>query len=667
MEMHEVLASREELQCEDDDSITKALQKLHKNLGHPATHDLVRILKHGSASNRAIELAKNLSCDFCKANIRPHVPLPARPNRVNAFNQSVGVDVKWLPGFKPNQQIKALNMVDQGSCFQQVVPFFEQETTEVIRKLFDTHWVKWAGPPQEIIVDQARTNLGEAFQGWLDNQGVSVRMIPAGAHWQLGRTESHGGWFGRVLDRVIQEHAPSNQAEWEECVRHAHVKNHMIQSYGYTPHQHVFGRNPELPGDLLNEPLHVVPGTAGLSDDAVARAQAIRTSARHAVIALQDDKALRHALAARPRATIHFCPGDLVCYWRNQKLVGKGVVQQGGRWYGTAVIIGQIGKNWIVAHRRQIIRCAPEQLRPATTEERTLISSPQAELLGVKDLIEGGTFKSHQLIDLVPGHYPTSESSQQSPDTGTQENPDVQKPAVDEKAVTPPSVQPMTRDDEPKPTIQPPDWNAEQSNVPSNTSSASTDRPRDTPQAEPSSYGPIRRRVDQKSGATALYRPAAMRQEDFLEVIKEVVPRLIDEAMQPTDESMDAGLKRPLTPSHADEVQEPPTSKHRGSEDDEVLSVEEINQHLSQGSIESLIAAYMEKKLSKEIPPSKNPPELQKLVDESKGVEWNTIADKQAIRLHFGKKALKIKEQFADRFIGSRFVIIRKAIQDGPG
>ena len=100
---------------------------------------------------------------------------------------------------------------------------------------------------------------------------------------------------------------------------------------------------------------------------------------------------LRHALAARPRATIHFCPGDLVCYWRNQKLVGKGVVQQGGRWYGTAVIIGQIGKNWIVAHRRQIIRCAPEQLRPATTEERTLISSPQAELLGVKDLIEGGT------------------------------------------------------------------------------------------------------------------------------------------------------------------------------------------------------------------------------------------------------------------------------------
>ena len=149
MEMHEVLASREELQCEDDERITKALQKLHKNLGHPATHDLVRILKHGSASNRAIELAKNLSCDFCKANIRPHVPLPARPNRVNAFNQSVGVDVKWLPGFKPNQQIKALNMVDQGSCFQQVVPFFEQETTEVIRKLFDTHWVKWAGPPKK--------------------------------------------------------------------------------------------------------------------------------------------------------------------------------------------------------------------------------------------------------------------------------------------------------------------------------------------------------------------------------------------------------------------------------------------------------------------------------------------------------------------------------------
>jgi hypothetical protein len=54
-------------------------------------------------------------------------------------------------------------------------------------------------------------------------------------------------------------------------VTHSRVKNPMIQSYGYTPHQHVFGKNPN-PSDLMSEPLHVVPATLGLSDEAVARA-----------------------------------------------------------------------------------------------------------------------------------------------------------------------------------------------------------------------------------------------------------------------------------------------------------------------------------------------------------------------------------------------------------
>lgn len=99
------------------------------------------------------------------------------------------------------------------------------------------------------------------------------------------------------------------------------------------------------------------------------------------------------------RRSVERCsPGHgscLVAYWRGQKLQ-QGQVVQGGRWYGTTVVIGNIGKNLIIAHRRQIFRVAPEQLRPATAEE----------LLGVKDMLGGGTFRSKQYVDLVPGHYP---------------------------------------------------------------------------------------------------------------------------------------------------------------------------------------------------------------------------------------------------------------------
>ena len=104
------------------------------------------------------------------------------------------------------------------------------------------------------------------------------------------------------------------------------------------------GRNPHIPSDLLDEPLHVVPATLSLSEQAIARAQQIRTTARKAVIELQDSRALRKALLARPRVSRDFRPGDLVAYWRNQKWV-KGELNQQGRWYGTAIVLGFVGKN----------------------------------------------------------------------------------------------------------------------------------------------------------------------------------------------------------------------------------------------------------------------------------------------------------------------------------
>ena len=41
----------------------------------------------------------------------------------------------------------------------------------------------------------------------------------------------------------------------------------------------------------------------------------------------------------------------------------------------------------MVAHRKQTFRVAPEQLRPATSEERATVEAPQTKLVGFKDMI----------------------------------------------------------------------------------------------------------------------------------------------------------------------------------------------------------------------------------------------------------------------------------------
>ena len=52
---------------------------------------------------------------FAQRGQAPTVANPGQAHRVLEFNQRVGLDVKYLPGRKPNQKISALNIVDYAS------------------------------------------------------------------------------------------------------------------------------------------------------------------------------------------------------------------------------------------------------------------------------------------------------------------------------------------------------------------------------------------------------------------------------------------------------------------------------------------------------------------------------------------------------------------------
>ena len=679
-----------QLMDKSDDELKPVLMKLHKNLGHPPNHDLVRVLKNSQASDQAIRLAKELTCPICESQRKPSVPLPAQPRKISEVNQQVGLDIKHLRGWLPNQKIKALNLVDYASGFQKMIPFFVTETSAVIRQLFQEHWVTWLGPPKDLILDSAKTNLGEGMAGPTELQGTNVRPIAAGAHWQLGKVESHGGWFARVLDKLVEEFHPQNREDWLQCVHHAHIKNQMLQNHGFSPHQFVFGKNPHVPEDLLSEPLNVISATASLTEQGLARAQAMRTAARQALIQLQDDRSIRVALNARPRVNHDYQPGDLVAYWRDQKWV-KGTLQLGGRWWGTAVVLGKVGRNFVLMHRRQVIRCAPEQIRPATSEEKTVLATPQADMLGIKDMIEQGNIRSQQFLDLLSQSYPPAVNPA---NTGPSEG-RIQEAQEEEanRSVAAPRIADNAQNTAEAPSTENTPLEVDERMNEPRVEPTNQDNPTavaDQKSSVPSgSYGPVRsRRVTGKDGPLSLWRPAAMKQDDFIEVMKEVVPHLIDQTMEAAEPSSGSGIKRPLEPSSESVPEEPPESRARnlGTETlttevlavqcdesaspiHEALSVEDCHQLIScieHDEFEVCMSEYLKKKMAKELPHSNNPPELQKMVDDGKRTEWSTITSKpNAVKIHYGKRAAEIRSKHADRFIGSRFVLTRKPIEEG--
>ena len=85
---------------------------------------------------------------------------------------------------------------------------------------------------------------------------------------------------------------------------------------------------------------------------------------------------------------------------------------------------------------------------------------------------------------------------------------------------------------------------------------------------------------------------------------------------------------------------------------------------MKDGNHEALVAQFMQKRAQKEIPHSRNEPWLQAQVDAAKVKEWNTLIDKQAVRLVPKHKADWILKHQKHRIMGSRFVIVKKAMED---
>ena len=625
------------------------------------TEALLSELDVSKASETAIRLAQDFSCPVCQNHVQPSSALPAKSSRQWTFNGRIGMDVKYLPGWKPNQLVPCVSIVDYATSLQVMAPIFERESAEVLKGVLRDSWISWAGPAQQLEMDPAKTNLSKSLGSFCESLGIDQLFTAADSHWQLGKVERHGQWFARIFEKVIDECRPTSAEEFVDCVLQTQVaKNSLITEQGASPYQLVFGRNPRVPTDLLREDPHVAASDAILMDSGSQRSNDIRQKARLAVLQCQDHRALRTALRARPRPRKDIQSGDWVYYWRSQKW-DQGNLIKGGRWHGAGMVLGRLGVNWIVAHRRSLFRCSPEQVRPASDEERVVAQFDSNELLGIKNLLEKGQFPKGQFVDLVNSDNPPE--------------PEQAFEQIRNQAIR--AQEPLTAA-EIRASQVPEQVNATSPPVPMDTSEQIEPVPSVRSRTE--DYGPIRRiRHSEKSPPQYLSRPPVMAQDDFAEMMQEVIPSLIERHLQ--DHGPSTEVESTVSPRGTSSKREasqdpsadspPPRKLKTGDEDDmllsEVLSADVIRHDKLNGRtlIETLTAAFLQKRQQKEIKAYGNEPDMQQKIDESKTGEWETLEGKNAVRVWRGAQAEEIRRRFPDRFIGSRFVVINKQDEDG--
>ena len=179
--------------------IKRAVAKLHVNLGHPTSTDLVRMLVlHGSITPQALTAAKKLHCASCERMRQlPHT----RPSRtvkyLGQLNDHVYMDLFHARSTN-GENFTLIGAIDEARNLQVRIPPNRNPASvvEAIRQM----WVRPYGAPHRVTLDQDGSFQGEAWE-YLARLGVEVDYVPPEAHHRLEKIERNNAVFREVLNR----------------------------------------------------------------------------------------------------------------------------------------------------------------------------------------------------------------------------------------------------------------------------------------------------------------------------------------------------------------------------------------------------------------------------------------------------------------------------------
>ena len=239
--------------CSVPRDIKRAVARLHVNLGHPTSTDLVRMLVlHGSITPQALSAAKKLHCASCERMRQlPHT----RPSRtvkyLGQLNDHLYMDLFYARNTK-GENFTLIGIIDEATNLHQVRILQDRNPSTVVEAIRQM-WIRPYGTPLKVTLDQDGSFQGDTWE-YLARLGVEVDHVPPEAHHRLGKIERNNSVFREVLNRTTDS---AGAVDWEEmdiavdaCV---HAVNSVPRTRGMSPYACVFGQVPRMPGELLTD------------------------------------------------------------------------------------------------------------------------------------------------------------------------------------------------------------------------------------------------------------------------------------------------------------------------------------------------------------------------------------------------------------------------------
>ena len=227
--------------------VASALRRLHQNLGHPQTGDLIRHLRLAGCDSTVLKAARSLRCQVCDANVGPKIARPSVTPQLCDWNDTVGIDLFYA---HDSNDVKHtfLSAVDYGTTYHLAIRVDGQSADDIEAK-FNEMWVMPFGPPKSVVVD-----LDGGVQGALgrlcDWHNIAMKSVAAQSHWQAGMIERQQAWRKNMWERLVYQLTIGEDEVDIACPIVNGAKNDLRRRCGHSPSQWVFGRAPRIPEDL---------------------------------------------------------------------------------------------------------------------------------------------------------------------------------------------------------------------------------------------------------------------------------------------------------------------------------------------------------------------------------------------------------------------------------
>lgn len=379
----------EELSTKDQ---SKMFLKLHRQFGHPPEPKLIDLLKDAGMWNEEYRQLMKEVYDKCNRNglcrfkkvVKPAVALPLS----NDFNEKVAMDLKswhgkWI-----------LHIIDLWSRYTLSTLIPRKRPSDVIHAIL-TEWCGIFGFMQGLLTDNGGEFVSQEMLEVESILNLEVLSTAAESPFQNGICERNHQVVDAILFKLTQDYpkTPLNVLLKWACM----AKNSLQMWSGYSSHQLVFGKNPNLPNFQVASISALEECT---SSEAFAHHLNAMHAARQAFIQTESCQKIKKALKCKVRTNEQvFYPGDRVHYKR----------EHSEKWLGPAKVIFQDGKIVFVRHGPVWVKVSLNNLAKVDKEFDTtqdqLVSNQVPTLNESESCSEDNALQNDPPIEVIAAEY----------------------------------------------------------------------------------------------------------------------------------------------------------------------------------------------------------------------------------------------------------------------